>query len=107
MLSRATKFGVNVKDVEEPLFFQQWCGVTPKAGGRLLEGVEYNFMPSTPQVGVESSRGVLSRDRSIRALDLAATANSMKMAKSASATLFPVHSASAQALASQTAKTLG
>lgn len=27
-------------------FFKQWGGRTPKAGGRLLDGVEYNGMPS-------------------------------------------------------------
>ena len=26
-------------------FFKQWGGPTPKAGGRLLEGVEHNAMP--------------------------------------------------------------
>ncbi|MXW39888.1 MAG: DUF5131 family protein [Synechococcus sp. SB0668_bin_15] len=40
-----------------PFFFKQWGGYTPKAGGRLLEGEEYNSMP---KVSVESSRGVLS-----------------------------------------------
>ena len=38
-----------------PFFFKQWGGHTPKAGGRLLEGVEYNGMPL-----MESNRGILS-----------------------------------------------
>ena len=29
-----------------PFFFKQWGGRTPKSGGRLLEGVEYNAVPS-------------------------------------------------------------
>ena len=29
-------------------FFKQWGGQTPKAGGRELEGVEYNAMPKHP-----------------------------------------------------------
>lgn len=31
-----------------PFFFKQWGGRTPKAGGRQLEGVEHNAMPSGP-----------------------------------------------------------
>ena len=31
-----------------PFFFKQWGGATPKAGGRELEGVEYNAMPEYP-----------------------------------------------------------
>ena len=38
-----------------PFFFKQWDGHTPKAGGRLLEGVEYNGIPL-----MESNRGILS-----------------------------------------------
>jgi protein gp37 len=30
-------------------FFKQWGGRTPKAGGRLLDGVEWNEMPRMPQ----------------------------------------------------------
>lgn len=30
---------------EVPFFFKQWGGRTPKAGGRILEGVEHNAMP--------------------------------------------------------------
>lgn len=30
-----------------PFFFKQWGGITPKAGGRELEGVEHNAMPLT------------------------------------------------------------
>ena len=33
---------------EIPFFFKQWGGVRPKAGGRMLEGSEYNGMPVTP-----------------------------------------------------------
>jgi len=29
-----------------PFFFKQWGGLTPKSGGRRLEGVEHNEMPS-------------------------------------------------------------
>ena len=29
-------------------FFKQWGGITPKSGGRRLEGVEYNAMPVYP-----------------------------------------------------------
>ncbi len=29
-----------------PFFFKQWGGQTPKAGGRKLEGMEYNEMPA-------------------------------------------------------------
>ena len=32
-----------------PFFFKQWGGPTPKAGGRELEGVEYNAMPNYPR----------------------------------------------------------
>ena len=31
-----------------PFFFKQWGGQTPKAGGRKVEGVEHNAMPSYP-----------------------------------------------------------
>ena len=29
-----------------PFFFKQWGGLTPKSGGRLLEGVEHNAVPA-------------------------------------------------------------
>ena len=29
-----------------PFFFKQWGGRTPKAGGRALDGVEHDAMPS-------------------------------------------------------------
>lgn len=29
-----------------PFFFKQWGGITPKAGGRLLDGAEHNAMPA-------------------------------------------------------------
>lgn len=29
-----------------PFFFKQWGGITPKSGGRLLEGVEHNAVPA-------------------------------------------------------------
>jgi len=29
-----------------PFFFKQWGGRTPTAGGRELEGVEHNAMPT-------------------------------------------------------------
>ena len=32
-----------------PFFFKQWGGLTPKAGGRELDGVEHNAMPRYPQ----------------------------------------------------------
>ncbi len=32
-----------------PFFFKQWGGSTPKAGGRLLEGIEHNAMPYHPR----------------------------------------------------------
>ena len=35
------------RDAGVPFFFKQWGGQTPKAGGRELEGVEYNSMPNT------------------------------------------------------------
>ena len=28
-----------------PFFFKQWGGPTPKAKGRILEGIEYNGVP--------------------------------------------------------------
>lgn len=31
-----------------PFFFKQWGGRTPKAGGRRIEGIEYNAMPVFP-----------------------------------------------------------
>ena len=31
-----------------PFFFKQWGGHTPKAGGRLLDGREWNEWPSVP-----------------------------------------------------------
>ena len=31
-----------------PFFFKQWGGKTPKAGGRQLEGIEHNAMPTGP-----------------------------------------------------------
>ncbi len=34
---------------EVPFFWKQWGGRTPKAGGRLLDGVEWNQYPSLPQ----------------------------------------------------------
>jgi len=40
-----------------PFFFKQWGRPTPKAGGRELDGVEYDAMP---KVVVETSRGVFS-----------------------------------------------
>ena len=30
---------------EIPFFFKQWGGLTPKAGGRLLDGIEHNAIP--------------------------------------------------------------
>jgi len=36
-------------------FFKQWGGVRPKAGGRILDGVEWNEMPS-----ITTARGVLA-----------------------------------------------
>ncbi len=33
-----------------PFFFKQWGGRTPKAGGRKLEGIEYNEMPKQASV---------------------------------------------------------
>ena len=40
---------LEIKDIcereEVDFFFKQWGGPTPKAGGRLLEGVEHNAMP--------------------------------------------------------------
>ena len=30
-----------------PFFFKQWGGLTPKSGGRLLEGIEHNATPIT------------------------------------------------------------
>ena len=41
---------VEVRDLcqnnEIPFFFKQWGGRTPKAGGRLLDGIEHNDMPA-------------------------------------------------------------
>ena len=31
-----------------PFFFKQWGGQTPKAGGRELDRVEHNAMPTHP-----------------------------------------------------------
>jgi len=36
------------KDEEVAFFFKQWGGRTPKAGGRLLDGIQYDEMPSEP-----------------------------------------------------------
>ena len=36
-----------------PFFFKQWGGPTPKAGGRELEGIEHNAMPSLPSERTE------------------------------------------------------
>lgn len=33
-----------------PFFFKQWGGRTPKSGGRLLEGIEYNATPTHLQL---------------------------------------------------------
>jgi protein gp37 len=33
------------KRANVPFFFKQWGGRTPKAGGRLLDGIEWNEMP--------------------------------------------------------------
>ncbi|CZB21287.1 hypothetical protein FLM9_1406 [Candidatus Synechococcus spongiarum] len=44
------------QDPEVPFFFKQWGGYTPKAGGRLLEGEEYNSMP-IPAL-VDSNHGI-------------------------------------------------
>jgi protein gp37 len=35
-------------DAEVAFFFKQWGGRTPKAGGRLLDGITYSAMPRTP-----------------------------------------------------------
>jgi len=43
-------------DADVPFFFKQWGGRTPKAGGRQLEGVEYNNMPKH----LLKSHGILS-----------------------------------------------
>ena len=43
-------------DAQVPFFFKQWGGVTPKAGGRQLEGMEYNDMPKT----LVASSGIFS-----------------------------------------------
>jgi protein gp37 len=40
------------RDAGVPFFFKQWGGRTPKAGGRELDGVEWNEMP----LGVELAR---------------------------------------------------
>ena len=32
-------------DASVPFFFKQWGGITPKSGGRMLDGVEHNGMP--------------------------------------------------------------
>ena len=37
-----------------PFFFKQWGGLTPKAGGRLLDETTWNQMPSSPQVASPS-----------------------------------------------------
>ena len=44
-----------VRDIQDqcaradvPFFFKQWGGRTPKAGGRSIEGIEYNAMPVRP-----------------------------------------------------------
>ncbi len=34
-------------DAGTAFFFKQWGGRTPKAGGRLLDGQEWNEMPAT------------------------------------------------------------
>lgn len=43
------EWAVEIRDqcqqAEVPFFFKQWGGHTPKAGGRRLEGSEYNGMP--------------------------------------------------------------
>ena len=39
-----------------PFFFKQWGGRTPKAGGRELDGVEHNAMPSYLQVNGHAVR---------------------------------------------------
>lgn len=36
------------KQANVPFFFKQWGGKTPKTGGRLLEGAEYNCIPIYP-----------------------------------------------------------
>jgi protein gp37 len=33
-----------------PFFFKQWGGRTPKAGGRLLEGEEFNQWPTNARI---------------------------------------------------------
>ena len=35
-----------------PFFFKQWGGITPKSGGRKLEGVEHNAMPPLIAKGI-------------------------------------------------------
>lgn len=41
-----------------PFFFKQWGGLTPKAGGRILEGVEHNAMPN--QIAEKTKKRVLT-----------------------------------------------
>lgn len=41
--------------VSVPFFFKQWGGLTPKAGGRLLDGRTWDQMPLKPEVKPEST----------------------------------------------------
>jgi protein gp37 len=38
-----------------PFFFKQWGGRSPKSGGRLLEGKEWNQLPKTPEYSIEAA----------------------------------------------------
>ena len=44
-----SRWVLDIKDICErkgvDFFFKQWGGLTPKSGGRSLEGIEYNAMP--------------------------------------------------------------
>ena len=39
-------------------FFKQWGGPTPKAGGRVLDGTEYNDMPDHPKNLLKENYGL-------------------------------------------------
>jgi protein gp37 len=40
-------------------FFKQWGGRTPKVGGRLLDGVTWDEMPSQPTIAAPHAHGIL------------------------------------------------
>ena len=56
-------FATSASPRASPFFFKQWGGRSPKTGGRLLEGKEWNQFPKTRSHGRASLNCGPARDR--------------------------------------------